>query len=157
MRSLWISRCLIWTVMKLQKRSAGVKSAGTYHTDHCNDCQCFLRWCAEQSCSRYECPCVKAYLDQMRMNRKIAPGKPPSHNMLVRTCGVAFLKTFPKPLSHGEEKLYLKRCKEGDQTARNMLIEHNMRLVAHVVKNINVRTMIQKISFLREPSDWSRQ
>ena len=48
--------------------------------------------------------------------------------------GGFFLKTFPKPLSHGEEKLYLKRCKEGDQTARNMLIEHNMRLVAHVVK-----------------------
>ena len=44
------------------------------------------------------------------------------------------MKTFPKPLSYGEEKLYLKRCKEGDQTARNMLIEHNMRLVAHVVK-----------------------
>ena len=44
------------------------------------------------------------------------------------------MKTFPKPLSHGEEKLYLKRCKEGDHTARNMLIEHNMRLVAHVVK-----------------------
>lgn len=44
------------------------------------------------------------------------------------------MNTFPKPLSHGEEKLYLKRCKEGDQTARNMLIEHNMRLVAHVVK-----------------------
>lgn len=44
------------------------------------------------------------------------------------------MKTFPKPLSHGEEKLYLKRCKEGDQTARNMLIEHNMRLVAYVVK-----------------------
>lgn len=44
------------------------------------------------------------------------------------------MKTFPKPLSHGEEKLYLKRCKEGDRTARNMLIEHNMRLVAHVVK-----------------------
>ena len=44
------------------------------------------------------------------------------------------MKTFPKPLSHGEEKLYLKRCKEGDQTARNMLIEHNMRLVAHGVK-----------------------
>ena len=44
------------------------------------------------------------------------------------------MKTFPKPLSAGEEKEYLKRCKEGDQTARNMLIEHNMRLVAHVVK-----------------------
>ena len=44
------------------------------------------------------------------------------------------MKTFPKPLSHGEEKLYLKRCKEGDQTARHMLIEPNMRLVAHVVE-----------------------
>lgn len=49
------------------------------------------------------------------------------------------MKTFPKPLSHGEEKLYLKRCKEGDQTARNMLIEHNMRLVAHVVKKYQCR------------------
>ena len=55
------------------------------------------------------------------------------------------MKTFPKPLSHGEEKLYLKRCKEGDQTARNMLIEHNMRLVAHVVKKISMyRNTIQK-------------
>lgn len=52
----------------------------------------------------------------------------------IEYAGWLFLKTFPKPLSHGEEKLYLKRCKEGDQTARNMLIEHNMRLVAHVVK-----------------------
>ena len=65
----------------------------------------------------------------MRMNRKIAPGKPPSHNMLVRTCGVAFFEDFSETTIHGEEKLYLKRCKEGDQTARNMLIEHNMRLV----------------------------
>ena len=44
------------------------------------------------------------------------------------------MKTFPKPLSAGEEKEYLERCKEGDQSARDMLIEHNMRLVAHVVK-----------------------
>ena len=44
------------------------------------------------------------------------------------------MKTFPKPLSAGEEKEYLERCKEGDQYARDMLIEHNMRLVAHVVK-----------------------
>lgn len=63
------------------------------------------------------------------------------------------MKTFPKPLSHGEEKLYLKRCKEGDQTARNMLIEHNMRLVAHVVKKINVRNTIQKTCFLWGPLD----
>ncbi len=44
------------------------------------------------------------------------------------------MKTFPKPLSAGEEKEYLERCKEGDLLARNMLVEHNMRLVAHVVK-----------------------
>ena len=44
------------------------------------------------------------------------------------------MKTFPKPLTAGEEKEYLERCKEGDQSARDMLIEHNMRLVAHVVK-----------------------
>lgn len=44
------------------------------------------------------------------------------------------MKTFPKPLSASEEKEYLKRCKEGDQEARNVLIERNMRLVAHVTK-----------------------
>lgn len=44
------------------------------------------------------------------------------------------MKTFPKPLTPGEEKIYLERCKEGDQEARNVLIERNMRLVAHVAK-----------------------
>ena len=44
------------------------------------------------------------------------------------------MKTFPKPLTPQEEREYLERCKEGDQEARNMLIEHNMRLVAHIVK-----------------------
>ncbi len=44
------------------------------------------------------------------------------------------MKTFPKPLSAREEKEYLERCKEGDQSARDVLIERNMRLVAHVVK-----------------------
>lgn len=44
------------------------------------------------------------------------------------------MKTFQKPLSPGEEKIYLERCKEGDQEARNVLIERNMRLVAHVAK-----------------------
>lgn len=44
------------------------------------------------------------------------------------------MKTFPKPLSAGEEKEYLERCWDGDPDARDMLIEHNMRLVAHVVK-----------------------
>jgi RNA polymerase sporulation-specific sigma factor len=44
------------------------------------------------------------------------------------------LKTFPKPLTAEEEKLYLKRYKEGDMEARRILIERNLRLVAHVAK-----------------------
>ena len=44
------------------------------------------------------------------------------------------MKTFPKPLTPGEERTYLERCKEGDQEARNILVERNMRLVAHVAK-----------------------
>ena len=44
------------------------------------------------------------------------------------------MKTFPKPLSAREEKEYLERGNEGDQLARDVLIERNMRLVAHVVK-----------------------
>ena len=42
--------------------------------------------------------------------------------------------TFPKPLSEKEEAEYLKKMKEGDMDARNKLIEHNLRLVAHIVK-----------------------
>lgn len=44
------------------------------------------------------------------------------------------MKTFPKPLSAGEEQLYLTLCRNGDAKARDILIERNMRLVAHVVK-----------------------
>ena len=44
------------------------------------------------------------------------------------------MKTFPKPLTAREERECLERLKEGDQEARMALIEHNMRLVAHVVK-----------------------
>ena len=44
------------------------------------------------------------------------------------------MKTFLKPLNAHEERECLERLKEGDQEARRMLIEHNMRLVAHVVK-----------------------
>ena len=44
------------------------------------------------------------------------------------------MKTFPKPLTAHEERDCLERYKEGDQEARSILIERNMRLVAHVVK-----------------------
>lgn len=42
--------------------------------------------------------------------------------------------SFPKPLSAAEEREYLARYAKGDLEARNMLIERNLRLVAHVVK-----------------------
>ncbi len=41
---------------------------------------------------------------------------------------------FPKPLSAKEERLYFERLKAGDKEAKNKLIEHNLRLVAHIVK-----------------------
>ena len=44
------------------------------------------------------------------------------------------MKTFPKPLSVEEEFYYMKKSREGDLTAREILILRNMRLVAHVVK-----------------------
>lgn len=48
------------------------------------------------------------------------------------------MKSFPKPLSTKEETDYLRRCKEGDKEARDKLIEHNLRLVAHIVKKYNM-------------------
>lgn len=41
---------------------------------------------------------------------------------------------FPEPLTSEEEKIYLEKYKKGDEEARNILIEHNLRLVAHVCK-----------------------
>lgn len=42
--------------------------------------------------------------------------------------------SFPKPLSEKEEKIYVDRWLGGDLEARNILIEHNLRLVAHIIK-----------------------
>ncbi len=42
--------------------------------------------------------------------------------------------SFPKPLSAEEERIYLARYAEGDMEARNVLIERNLRLVAHIIK-----------------------
>ena len=44
------------------------------------------------------------------------------------------MKTFPKPLTADEEREYLKRYREGDPAAKDVLIERNLRLVAHIVK-----------------------
>lgn len=45
--------------------------------------------------------------------------------------------SFPKPLSQEEEREYLKRFQEGDAEAKEILIRHNLRLVAHIVKKFN--------------------
>ncbi len=42
--------------------------------------------------------------------------------------------SFPKPLSKEEEERYLALAAKGDKEARDMLVKHNMRLVAHIVK-----------------------
>jgi RNA polymerase sporulation-specific sigma factor len=51
---------------------------------------------------------------------------------------VSFIKSnaFPQPLSEQEEEFNLKKMADGDSYARNLLIEHNLRLVAHIVKTL---------------------
>lgn len=44
------------------------------------------------------------------------------------------MKTFPAPLSPSEEKYYIQKYTEGDLEAKHILIERNLRLVAHVIK-----------------------
>ena len=44
------------------------------------------------------------------------------------------MKTFLKPLTTEEETFYLRKCRQGDKAARDVLIERNLRLVAHIVK-----------------------
>lgn len=50
---------------------------------------------------------------------------------ILHVCGGG---AFPKPLSEKKEREYLERFKNGDMQARNILVEHNLRLVAHIIK-----------------------
>lgn len=51
--------------------------------------------------------------------------------------------SFPKPLSAQEEAELVERCVNGDLSARNKLIEHNLRLVAHIIKKYYTQTSDQ--------------
>ena len=54
--------------------------------------------------------------------------------------GIGYIQSgnlFPEPLSAEEEKDCLEKMMQGDENARNILIEHNLRLVAHVAKKYN--------------------
>ena len=55
-------------------------------------------------------------------------------NGLLLMLRIAPGESFPKPLSREEERRYLERWMDGDLEARNKLVEHNLRLVAHIVK-----------------------
>lgn len=55
-------------------------------------------------------------------------------NLIYLILHVTNSGSFPRPLSATEERHYLTLLKEGDPTARNVLIERNLRLVAHIIK-----------------------
>ena len=55
-------------------------------------------------------------------------------NLLYLSLHVTGSGSFPKPLSAKEEAQCLLRIREGDEEARSILIEHNLRLVAHIIK-----------------------
>ena len=44
------------------------------------------------------------------------------------------MKTFLEPLTPEEEKVWIARLQEGDKTAKDILVERNLRLVAHIAK-----------------------
>lgn len=51
--------------------------------------------------------------------------------------------SFPRPLTSQEEREYLELAAQGDEAARGKLIEHNLRLVAHIVKKYYTKTRDQ--------------
>lgn len=55
-------------------------------------------------------------------------------NSLLLMLRIAPGDSFPKPLSREEEEKYLERWGQGNIESRNILVEHNLRLVAHIIK-----------------------
>lgn len=52
----------------------------------------------------------------------------------IGSVGLLQSGSFPEPLTESEESYYLEKLRQGDEDARNILIERNLRLVAHIVK-----------------------
>ena len=59
-------------------------------------------------------------------------------NTIFLTGYISGNNTFPKPLDEKEEEMYLKQLKAGDKNAKSVLIERNLRLVAHIVKKYSI-------------------
>ena len=54
--------------------------------------------------------------------------------LLYVTLHLNTTSSFPPPLSREEERMYLEKMNQGDTQAKNIVIEHNLRLVAHIIK-----------------------
>ena len=71
-----------------------------------------------------------------------------AYGMLVLSALLCSLQlntgSFPKPLTEDEERFYLELAKKGDLDARNILIERNLRLVAHIMKKYYAQTADQE-------------
>lgn len=65
-------------------------------------------------------------------------------NMLCFILHITDTETFPKPLSAKEEAQAAERLRQGDPEAKKLLIEHNLRLVAHVIKKYYSKTSEQE-------------
>lgn len=65
-------------------------------------------------------------------------------NTLLLSLRLSGGSSFPKPLSAAEEREYLQRYAQGDQTARDVLIERNLRLVAHIIKKYYTQSSDQE-------------
>ncbi len=61
-------------------------------------------------------------------------------NNLVFFTGSYSNNVFPEPLSKEDEEMYVEKMMKGDKDARAKLIEHNLRLVAHIVKKFETST-----------------
>jgi len=57
-----------------------------------------------------------------------------SSNIMFFACYINSGCSFPPPLSVQQENMLIENMQNGDENARNLLIEHNLRLVAHIVK-----------------------
>ena len=68
-----------------------------------------------------------------------------SANLIYFILHIQNTSSFPKPLSPKEEKVMLERMKNGDKSARAVLIERNLRLVSHIVKKYYSKTNDKKI------------
>lgn len=65
--------------------------------------------------------------------------------VLILTGYVSGNASFPKPLSNEEEQKFIKMYADGDENAKNILIEHNLRLVAHIAKKYSDEKNLEDI------------